>query len=333
MEIITQETEQASAIESMPERRKKVLLYYNPYSGSGVFRNNLDKIIDRCQEEGYQVVPVRMNKGVVIDRVFQTLRQEEYSRIIAAGGDGTLNICVNAMVRHGIHLPLGILPSGTANDFAYYFELPSDIDLQLDVALGKKTTKADVGVVNNKCFINVCAMGALVDVSQKTDPNLKNALGSLAYYMKALTELPQIHPINVRLTTPDQVYDEQIYFMVVMNGESAGGFRKLSPSSSMDDGKLDVIAFRAMPIREFGPLLFEVVNGRHPANKNVLCFQTPELVIESEEHMDTDVDGEHGEELPLRFSLLRQRLDVYVSEDRWHYDEPTLAERFHWHNP
>ena len=333
MEIITQETEQTSAIESMPERRKKVLLYYNPYSGSGVFRNNLDKIIDRCQEEGYQVVPVRMNKGIVIDRVFQTLRQEEYSRIIAAGGDGTLNICVNAMVRHGIHLPLGILPSGTANDFAYYFELPSDIDLQLDVALGKKTTKADVGVVNNKCFINVCAMGALVDVSQKTDPNLKNALGSLAYYMKALTELPQIHPINVRLTTPDQVYDEQIYFMVVMNGESAGGFRKLSPSSSMDDGKLDVIAFRAMPIREFGPLLFEVVNGRHPANKNVLYFQTPELTIESDEHMDTDIDGEHGEDLPLHFSLLRQRLDVFVSEDRWHYEGPTLAERFHWRNP
>ena len=147
---------QESTIETTPERRKKILLYYNPYSGSGVFRNNLDKIIERGQDAGYQVVPVRMNHGILINQVFQTLRQEEYSRIIAAGGDGTLNICVNAMVRHGINLPLGILPAGTANDFAYYFELPSDIDLQLDVALGKKTTKADVGVVNNKSFINVC---------------------------------------------------------------------------------------------------------------------------------------------------------------------------------
>ena len=164
-------------------------------------------------------------------------------------------------------------------------------------------------------------MGALVDVSQKTDPNLKNALGSLAYYLKALTELPQVHPIAVRLTTPERVYNEEIYFMVVMNGESAGGFRKLSPQSSMDDGKLDVIAFRKMPIMEFGPLLFEVVNGKHPENKNVLYFQTPELTIESNEHMDTDVDGEHGEDLPLHFSMLRRRLDVYVSEERWHYDD------------
>ena len=303
------------------ERRKKILLYYNAYSGSGVFRNNLDHIIERCQRAGYQVVPVRAARGVVINMVFETLRQEEYSRIIIAGGDGTINTCVNAMVRHGIDLPIAILPSGTANDFAYYFEVPSDIDLQLDVALGNKTTFADVGVVNEKCFVNVCAMGALVDVSQKTDPNLKNAIGSLAYYLKAMTELPQVHPIRVRLTTPEEVLEEEIYFMVVMNGESAGGFRKLSPASSMDDGKLDVIAFRKMPIMEFGPLLFEVVNGRHPENKNVLYFQTPELTIESEEHMDTDVDGEQGGELPLKFSLLRRRLNVYVSEDMWHYDD------------
>ena len=303
------------------DRRKKVLLYYNAHSGSGVFRNNLDHIIDRCQREDYQVVPVRAARGVVINRVFETLRQEEYSRILVAGGDGTINMCVNAMVRHGIDLPVGLLPAGTANDFAYYFELPSDLDLQLDVALGNKTTKADVGVVNEKCFINVCAMGALVDVSQKTDPNLKNALGQMAYYLKALTELPQVHPIKVRLTTPEEVLEEEIFFMVVMNGESAGGFRKLSPLSSMDDGKLDVIAFRKMPIREFGPLLFEVVNGRHPENKNVLFFQTSELKIESSEPMDTDVDGEHGTELPLVFGVLRRRLDVFVSEERWHYDD------------
>lgn len=304
-----------------PERREKILLYYNAYSGSGVFRNNLDRIIERCQFKGYQVVPVRAAQGKVINKVFQTLRQEEYSRIIVAGGDGTMNILVNAMVRYGIDLPIGILPGGTANDFAYYFELPSDLELQLDIALGKKTTKADVGVVNDKCFINVCAMGALVDVSQKTDPNLKSALGQMAYYLTAVTELPQVHPIPVTLTTPDKVYKEEIYFMVVMNGESAGGFRKLSPSSSMNDGKLDVIAFRKMPIMEFGPLLFEVVNGRHPANRNVLYFQTPELKIESEEQIETDVDGEHGGKLPLVFGILRQRLDVFVSEERWHYDD------------
>lgn len=305
---------------SISKKKNKILLYYNAYSGSGIFKNNLDYIIERCQDAGYMVTPVRAAKGFVMDKVLSEIDQDEYSRIIAAGGDGTINLCVNAMVRNDIHLPLAILPAGTANDFAYYFELPSDMEYLIDVALDDKTTFADVGVVNNKCFVNVAAMGALIDVSQKTNPDLKNAIGVLAYYLKALTEIPQIRALPVTLTTPDEVMEEEIYFMVVMNGESAGGFRKLSPESSINDGKLDVIAFRKMPIVEFAPLLFEVVKGRHPNNKNVLYFQTDKLRIESPEDISTDIDGEHGEELPLEFSVLSKRLEVFVSKHTWHYD-------------
>ena len=293
----------------------KILIYYNPYSGSGVFKNNLDYIIGRCQDAGYQAVPIRASKGKVIDRTFAEINQEEYSRIIVGGGDGTVNLCVNAMIKHDINLPLAILPSGTANDFAYYFGLPSDIKELMDIALGDVTSPADVGKVNDKVFINVAAMGALVDVSQKTDPNLKNSLGIVAYYLTAMSELPQIRPLAVKLTTPDAVYEEEIYFMVVMNGESAGGFRKLNPESSINDGKLDVIAFLKMPIVELAPVLIEVLRGRHPKNKHVLYFQTDKLTMESNADIGTDIDGEHGEKLPLHFSVLHNRLSIFVKGD------------------
>ena len=293
----------------------KILIYYNPFSGSGVFKNNLDYIIGRCQDAGYQAVPIRASKGKVIDKTFAEINQEEYSRIIVGGGDGTVNLCVNAMIKHDINLPLAILPSGTANDFAYYFGLPSDIKELMDIALGDVTSPADVGKVNDKVFINVAAMGALVYVSQKTDPNLKNSLGIVAYYLTAMSELPQVRPLAVKLTTPDEVYEEEIYFMVVMNGESAGGFRKLNPESSINDGKLDVIAFLKMPIVELAPLLIEVLRGRHPQNKHVLYFQTDELTMESDADIGTDIDGEHGEKLPLHFSVLHNRLSIFVKGD------------------
>ena len=89
---------------------------------------------------------------------------------------------------------------------------------------------------------------------------------------------------------------------------------------TMNDGKLDIVAFRKMPIVEFGPLLFEVISGRHPNNKNVLYFQTDSLKIESNEDMSTDIDGEKGEQLPLEFSVLHERLKVFVSEETWNYD-------------
>ena len=99
-------------------RGKKVLLYYNAHAGSGIFKNNLDHIVDKCQEAGYQLVPVRAAKGLVIDEVLSTIDQSEYSRIIAAGGDGTINLCVNAMIKHNIDLPF--LPAAAPTASLYY---------------------------------------------------------------------------------------------------------------------------------------------------------------------------------------------------------------------
>lgn len=294
---------------------EKVLLFYNPNSGNGLFKNNLDYIIDRFQTAGYQIVPIRAAKGMAIDKALSEINVEEFRQIIAAGGDGTINICVNAMIRHDIDLPLAIFPAGTANDFAYYFEIPNDIDGMVDIALGEHFTNADVGKVNERHFINVAAMGALIDVSQKTDPNLKNTIGVMAYYLKAVTEVPNLRAHNVKLITPDETYEEAMYFMVVMNGISAGGFKRIAPESEINDGMMNVILFRKMPIIELGPLLFNVIHGKHSKNKNVLTFKTDQLRIESEDDISTDIDGEKGEKMPLDFSILHNRLRIYTEED------------------
>ena len=296
-------------------RAKKVLLFYNPHSGNGLFKNNLDYIIERFQEKDLVIVPVRAAQGMQIRHVLKTMHPNEYRQIIAAGGDGTINICVNAMIENDINLPLAIFPAGTANDFAYYFDIPNDIDGMIDIALGTKYTNADVGKVNNRHFINVAAMGAVISVSQKTDPNLKNSLGIMAYYLKAASEIRNITAEKVKLITPDAVYDEEMYFMVVMNGISAGGFRKLSPETEINDNLLDVVLFRKMPIREMPPLLFDVIQGRHTANDNVLTFSTDKLRIESDSDIATDIDGEKGEKFPLEFSVLHNRLQIFTKED------------------
>lgn len=304
--------------------KNKVLMFYNPYSGNGIFRNNLDTIIKRYQEKGYQLVPIRGNEDNILDTVMSNMDVDKYKQIIVAGGDGTINICVNAMVKHGIDLPLAVFPSGTANDFASYFNMPSTIEGMVDVALGDYMVPVDVGVVNGKCFINVAAIGNMVDVSQKTNPNLKDSIGRFAYYLKGLSELPQVHPIPVKLRTSDRTYEEEMFFMIVMNGSSAGGFHKVSPESEINDGLLNVILFRKMPIIEMAPLAIKVLNGDHLEDKNVLTFKTDRLYIESsEKHIPTDVDGEYGKEFPLEFTVLHNQIKVYVLKEEVEYYEKT----------
>lgn len=299
---------------------QKVILFYNPNSGSGMFKTNLDTIIERFQNAGYVVVPIRAAHGTMISDYLAGLDKatykDEYRQIMAAGGDGTINICVNAMIKNNIDLPLAIFPAGTANDFAYYFGMPDDINKMIDVALGDKLMYADVGKVNNRHFINVAAMGQVVGVSQKTDPTLKNTIGVLAYYLKGMSEIPNLRPVKVILTTPEEVYREKMYFMVVMNGKSAGGFKKISPDSEINDGLLDVMLFRSMSVFEMPKVFMKLLKGKHHSSSKVLNFQTSSLRVETlDGQLPTDIDGEHGEKFPLEFSVLHNRLRIFVPED------------------
>lgn len=291
-------------------KKNKVLLFYNPNAGNGLFKNNLDMIIEKFQKRKMFLVPVRADQKGILNEVFKEINPGEFRKVIAAGGDGTINIVVNAMMNHHIDLPIAIFPSGTANDFAYYFDIPHDIDSMVKIALEEHYTYADIGKVNDRYFINVSALGFLVDVSQKTDPNIKNTLGVISYYLKGVTEIPNLRPIPVRITSEEYTSDEKIYFMLIMNGRSAGGFKRIAPKAEVNDGLLDVMLFKEMPIRELAPLLFSVMTGQHPENRNVEFFQTKKLLVESEQQVGTDVDGEKGPEFPLDIQVLPKQFKI-----------------------
>lgn len=293
-------------------KSNKVLLFYNPYAGNGWFKSNLDLLIERFQERGMLIVPIRADKKELLDDVFKTIRPNEYRKVIAAGGDGTVNIMVNAMINNNIDLPLALLPSGTANDFAYYFDLPDKMESMIDIALEENYTYADVGKAGGKYFVNVLAMGMIVDVSQKTDPNIKNTLGVLSYYLKGVSELPNLRPIPVKITCDEYNIMTNMYFMLVMNGRSAGGFKRISPKAEINDGLLDVMLFKEMPVMDLAPLLVNIMTGQHQENKNVMYFKTSKMHIESEHAMTTDVDGETGDPLPLDIEVIPKRLRIHT---------------------
>lgn len=303
--------------------RNKVLLIYNPNSGSGMFKNNLDMIVRRFQSKGMIVVPVRADGSISIEQILSEIDESCYRKIIAAGGDGTINIVTNAMVRNDLHLPLALFPAGTANDFAHYFDIPTDIDGMLSIALEDHYTEADLGKCNDRYFVNVAAIGSVIDVSQKTDATMKNALGIVAYYLRGLSEVKSLKPVEVTISSPEYNFTENIFFMVVMNGNSAGGFRKLGVQSSINDGLLDVILFKDMNFMELLPLAINVIQGRHDENRNVIYFQTPSLTIESPVSISTDVDGEHGEPLPLHIEIIPKRLLINTAAK--HADKKTDA--------
>ncbi len=288
---------------------KKVKFIYNPYSGENVILDHLDSVIKIHQEAGYTIVPYRIDKEMDVINAFSDFRDTNYYYVLIAGGDGTIDNVVNAMAKAGVSVPIGILPVGTANDFGKFLGMPSDIRKACRQILSSEVTSVDLGSINDKYFVNVASTGLFTDVSQKTDVNLKNTIGKLAYYLKGLEELPNFRKLEIKIKSEEMEYEGNMYFMLVFNGQTAGNF-KLATRASAADGLLDVIIFKAIPIIELIPLFVKVLKGEHLDSDNVIYFKTNNLYIESHEDIVTDIDGEKGPDFPLNIKCIKGGLKV-----------------------
>ena len=287
---------------------KKVRFIYNPYSGENIILHELDKVMKLHQEKGYQVVPYRIQKDRDIDEAFDII-DKDYKYVLVAGGDGTVDSVVNAMMNRGIDLPIGILPVGTANDFGKFIGIPSDVAKACKQILQSEPKAVDIGKINDKYFINVASSGLFTDVSQKTDLNLKNTIGKLAYYLKGIEEIPNFRRLKVHLKSKEVEFDGEMYLILVFNGQTAGNF-KLATRADVNDGYLDVIMIKAVPIIEILPLFIKILKGEHLDSDKVIYFKTDDILIESEEDIVVDIDGEKGPDFPLRIRCIKGGMKV-----------------------
>lgn len=288
---------------------KKVKLIYNPYSGENLILSKLDEIINIHQQAGLTIVPYRIRKECSIEGAFHDIRPGEYEYILVAGGDGTVDSVVNAMAKQGISLPIGILPVGTANDFSKFLGIPFDIEEACKKIINSTVTTVDLGSINDKYFVNVASTGLFTDVSQKTDVNLKNTIGKLAYYLKGLEELPNFRPLKVKIKSTEMDFEGNMYLMLIFNGKTAGNFN-LATKADAADGMLDVIVFKAVQVYELIPLFIKVLKGEHLDSDKVIYFKTDKLHVECDEDIVTDIDGEKGPDFPLDIKCIKGGLKI-----------------------
>lgn len=298
---------------------KKIKLIYNPFSGNKSFKFDLDVCIGIFQESGYEVHPFRaIKEGDIEGHIAQM--PEDYDIIVASGGDGTVNIVLNALMKRKLKTPLGIIPSGTANDFATYLGFKSGQVEESCRAIAKtKPVAIDLGLVNDTTyFINVCAGGLMTNISQTVDKDLKNALGNLSYYLKGVEQLPNFHKILFRITTSTEVIEEYLYLYMIMNSAGTGGFTKLSPQASILDGKFEFIGVRAKPFIEMPTVFLKMLTGDHIKDeKSVLYLRDSYFKIECLEEnfkiMESTVDGEAGPSMPFELRVIPNAIEVFIS--------------------
>lgn len=293
---------------------KKAIFIYNPLSGNHSIPRNLDMIIGKFQDRGIVMQPYRilnMQSEMLIDE----LKNGNYSYVVVSGGDGTLNYIANLILANGLDLPMGILPSGTCNDFARCLKLPSSLKDCIDVILGGVTIEVDVGLINEEqYFLSTCAGGIFVDVSFNTNNEFKKNLGPFAYYLKAISEMGNIKPFKIKIVADSVAIEDEALLFAILNGKNVGGLSNVIREADLQDGVMDIMLVRNCSHIDLAGLFLKILNNDATAfqNKYITKMQAASCTIESDSNVSLSIDGEEGSGLPLDVRFINRALKVFV---------------------
>jgi YegS/Rv2252/BmrU family lipid kinase len=224
---------------------------------------------------------------------------EGYGRIVAAGGDGTINEIVNGIAGHDV--ALGVLPLGTMNVFATELGLPAGIGACWKIIQQNRTHRVDLPRANRKHFVQLAGVGLDAQAVKETSRSFKRNFGPLSYLISAVQIASRTPPV-LRIES-DEAVTEEGSFVLVGNGRLYGGRFPFFKQAVMDDGLLDVIVFKRLNYLDIIRYLQDVVFTPQISSPEVEYFQTKRLRVSSEESVPVEIDGELTGNCPVEFKI------------------------------
>lgn len=280
------------------------LVIVNPVSGNPEtvrdWQQRVESIVQNC--------PIRVTSSPrEAEALARDAVAEGFTRIVAAGGDGTINEVANGLA--GTGTALGVLPLGTVNVFAMELGLPSqNLDLCWDIIRGANVRLVDLPSANGKYFVQLGGVGLDAQVVKETSLALKRSFGPLSYLISA-AQIAARQPPKLFVESDNAPVDEGS-FVLVGNGRLYGGPFPFFKHAIIDDGLLDVVVFKRLGYLEIIQYLQDVVFSPKIRAPEVEYFQTEHLRVSSEQDVPVELDGELAGNCPVEFRINKKALRV-----------------------
>jgi diacylglycerol kinase (ATP) len=295
----------------------KPSIIVNPIAGS---TGDLNRRLKQLHRLDPKEVRVTQRAGEAETLARESIRaRSDY--IIVAGGDGTLNEVINGIAKLGGagQICLGVVPLGTANDFARSIGFIGDINAAIDTLRAKTTSAIDLVRLasrrRRRYFVNVSAGGFSGVVDEKLTSKIKAAWGPLAYLRSAAAALPELQAYRTTIIFDDaEELVTDLYNVVVANGQFAGGGLPIAPQANLSDGLLDVVLVPKRPGTEMALLATQIFLGKHISSDSVSFRRAEKISVRSRPGMWFNADGELVGKGPAVFQILPRALEFVVSK-------------------
>lgn len=285
----------------------RALLIANRHSRTG--SSDLSAARQVLAEHGLEVVERQCAHS---DDVTEAIRREcgAVDLVILAGGDGTMNSGVDALVE--CKLPLGILPTGTANDLARTLEIPTDLAAAAAVIGAGRRHAIDLGCVNGKYFFNAASIGLSAEVTRHHTKERKRRYRVFAYVLSLRDAWHHTRPFRARLRCDGRSVQLRAIQVTVGNGRHYGGGMTVSENAAIDDGWLDVYCLR--PGSFWGLLaLFPALRlGRLRHRESVRVMRGRTIEVSTRRRLPVNTDGDLTTYTPAEFKVVPGALEVFV---------------------
>jgi lipid kinase YegS len=238
--------------------------------------------------------------------------------IAAGGGDGTINEVFGAAYTLGLPADccLGVLPLGTANDFAHATGVPlQDFMAALQLAASGSPRWIDLGLLDGRPFVNLASGGFGSRVTVETDPELKRRLGGLAYVLTGISRFTELAANHGRFRAEGFSWEGRFVAVAIGNGRQAGGGVQLCPDALIDDGQLDLMILPelegAARLAAFSHLLRE---GAAAIRAEQVTARSSWIEFESDDDLNINLDGEPALLKRFRVECRQRVLPVHLGD-------------------
>ncbi|WP_410016752.1 lipid kinase YegS [Sodalis sp. C49] len=260
-------------------------------NGKSAGNEELRLAVEQQREAGFPLhVRVTWEHGDAQRYVEEAVRLR-VDTVIAGGGDGTINEIASALaLLPAARRPcLGILPLGTANDFALSCAIPQELDKALMLAINGKAVDIDIAQVNHdRYFINMATGGFGTRITAETPAKLKSALGGASYFIHGLLRMDTLKADSCAIRGPGFNWAGEALVIGIGNGRQAGGGQALCPDALINDGLLQLRVFASEALL---PILLNSLTSDEQ-NPHVIAASLPWLEIEAPHEVTFNLDGE-----------------------------------------
>ena len=249
------------------------------------------------------------------ERLARVAVEQGATRLVIAGGDGTVSEALSGLLRSGgaDGVEIGLLPLGTGRDFARLLGLGSDLRASVERLANGRRRKVDAGRIacrapgggeRQRCFLNIASIGLSGESTRWLQSRLTRR-GPLSYVKSALVGLARYAMPRVTVRVDDRIVHEgRLMLAAVSNGQSFAGGMRVAPSASIDDGCFDVVICEGMSAVSALLLFPRLVVGRHVGDRRVHVYRGTTVRAESAADVWIEADGEPVGTLPCTVDIL-----------------------------